>query len=222
MPLATIWLSKIARQRRLLTRRLSRTLMGPWQPRSWTMKQNSKKLRTLSPLALGKTISHIRNHDRLELISSRFNMECVLGSPPSPREFNNAVSSGNPLPVPPGVLRPAYNAPGYITAVKKAQAVIGSGTKPSASIEIKYSQGTDVRESTFNQSAQSAGVSFNYFPWISFSASGSHENITSSVSTQADATDITITLFYDDMSLVTVNPSGSWYCPRSSRSHQQA
>jgi hypothetical protein len=77
-------------------------------------------------------------------------MECVLGSPPSPREFNNAVSSGNPLPVPPGVLRPAYNAPGYITAVKKAQAVIGSGTKPSTSIEIKYSQGTDVRETTFN------------------------------------------------------------------------
>lgn len=150
-------------------------------------------------------------------------MECVLGSPPSPREFNNGVTSGSPIPVPPGLLRPAYNAPQYITNIKQAQMLIGSDTKPSGSVEITYDQGTSVEESSFNHSAQSASVSFSYFPWISFSTSASHDNITSSVSTLADASDITITLFYDDMTLVTINPSGSWYVfPYSPRHYQQA
>ncbi|CZT00242.1 uncharacterized protein RAG0_08343 [Rhynchosporium agropyri] len=164
------------------------------------------------PLASQKLDDEAKLQKALDTLTSNtgFNMECVLGSPPSPREFNNAVSSGSQLPAPPGVLRPAYNAPGYITAIKKAQSVIGSGTKPSSSMQITYSQGTDVRETSFNQSAQSASVGFSYFPWISFNANASHETTTSSVSTQADASDITITLFYDDMSLVTINPSGSW------------
>lgn len=137
-------------------------------------------------------------------------MECSLGAPPSPREIENAHNSGKDIPTPAPVLRPAYNAPSYVSVIKDAQMMVGTNKSPKNTVTISFSDGENVDESEFNHSVLSGGISFSYVPWISFNANGSKEEQTSSVSTASDASDITVTMTYDDMTLAPVYPSSSW------------
>lgn len=138
-------------------------------------------------------------------------MECSIGAPPSARELLNAHNSGKDIPAPAPVLRPAFNAPGYIGVIKDAQMLVGTDTPPNNSLTFSFSDGEEVDESEFNHSVQSGGVSFSYVPWISFNANASQEEQRSSVSTASDASDITIAITYDDMTLAPINPSASWW-----------
>lgn len=140
-------------------------------------------------------------------------MQCGLGTPPSATDINNAISAGKKLEDPNTVLRPTYECPSYISVVKEAQMEVGNHQPAANSFTISSQDGSSVSESQFNHSAVSGGVSFSYWPWVSFSASGSTSTDTSSVSTESFAQQVTITVTYDKINLVPINPSASWYVP---------
>lgn len=138
-------------------------------------------------------------------------MPCSTGSPPSAREIQNATNNGTPLQTPNTVLRPTYVSQGYVGSIKNAQMMVGTQHDPKNSIVLNLQQASNVEESKFNSSATSGGVSFSYWPWISFSASGGTSSSSQSLSTANFAQDIKVTLQYDSIGMVPIGPSGSWY-----------
>lgn len=137
-------------------------------------------------------------------------MACGLGSPPSAKEINDATTAGQSLKDPNTVWRAMYESQNYISVIKDAQSLIGSDTATKNSFTFQSAEGSAVSESTFNKTTGSGGVGFSYAPWVSFSANASHSDEHSSLDTSEFESHIKITVNYDDISLVPINPSASW------------
>ena len=137
-------------------------------------------------------------------------MACGLGSPPSAKEINDATSARDTLKDPNTVWRPMYESQSYISVIKDAQSLVGSDRPTKNSFTFQSNEGSGVSESKFNKTTGSGGVGFSYAPWVSFSANASHSDEQSSLKTSDFDSHIKITVHYDDISLVPINPSASW------------
>jgi len=144
----------------------------------------------------------------IEYVPGR-NMPCTALTAANAREILNASNKGTPIP-PPGAIfyEPAYLCPEYGSTVKTWQNLANSTTDPKSFI-ININSGKDVKDTDFGQTKISGDVSFTYAPWLSFSANGSSDHTDDSLKTEHEAEEIEITVFYDDMRAVTINP-GSW------------
>ncbi|KAH7082500.1 hypothetical protein FB567DRAFT_594973 [Paraphoma chrysanthemicola] len=142
-------------------------------------------------------------------VKPNLTMACTNLTPANAAEILNAYNKGEKIPAPAGIYwRPDYHCPNYASTVKSWQNLVGSTVKRQE-FTLNLDSGKSVKETSFGQTTGSAGVSFDYGPWISFGAGGSANKTEDSLKTDDESQNISITVSFDDMRAVTISP-GEW------------
>lgn len=137
-------------------------------------------------------------------------MAATSSTPSSAQDVLNAVNSNQALPAPKGIRYvPEYSSDEYVTAVSDWIQDPSRGRPGKNSIEIKMSDGKNTSESQFGQETLSGSLSFSYAPWVSFGANASSDHEEKLDQSSSNENDIQITVTYDEIRTVAVNP-GSW------------
>lgn len=131
-----------------------------------------------------------------------------MGNVLSPAELLNAYNNGTKVPDPTFQRLPAYNAPNYKKAVQDAEARVGNDDHPKNSVTFNIDTGKQTSDFNFGQTSGGANVGVSY-GWFSFNANAEHSSSSETLDTSAESDQVSVTITYDNMELVTITP-GSW------------
>lgn len=137
-------------------------------------------------------------------------MTVTSSSPPSMKQIYDAQMAGTKIPPPTALYNvPKYGCPDYAKwAVSWGNTATQPPTKAqSATLDLKQTE--DVSESSFGQTKIDGGASISYGGIFSFGVTGSSDHSEDTLQTSFTASDVSVTLFWDDLKKVAVTP-GTW------------